>query len=308
MNADSRILEPGQLEGPRGEIRFLFLPQRDLFSRRAGRLRHLSKGNSLGDYLEFLALLADAQQDALDLFPEQSLPDFNELTGRSTEGKPLLDARTWQRHPAWRAGLLMMLEKLSRSVLTPAAREAVSGLLRADDASGEDAADRILAGDLATVSPQELPFIAAALQVYWVHLASSLREDSFGRREQGGLCPVCGSRPTAGIVRSNGAEQGLRYLSCSLCVSEWHMVRLTCSSCETTEGIDYYTLDGSNGSIKMERCGSCCSYLKLMYLSKDSGMESMADDLATLPLDMLMDREGGVRRGPNLFFHPGRSY
>ena len=34
-------------------------------------------------------------------------------------------------------------------------------------------------------------------------------------------------------------------------------------------------------------------------------MDAMADDLATLALDMLMDNEGKVRGGPNLFFHPG---
>jgi FdhE protein len=34
-------------------------------------------------------------------------------------------------------------------------------------------------------------------------------------------------------------------------------------------------------------------------------MEAMADDLATLALDMLMDKEGKARGGPNLFFHPG---
>jgi len=42
-----------------------------------------------------------------------------------------------------------------------------------------------------------------------------------------------------------------------------------------------------------------------LYLGKDGGMEAMADDLATLAMDMLMEKEGTVRGGPNLFFHPG---
>ncbi|HXY55816.1 MAG TPA: formate dehydrogenase accessory protein FdhE, partial [Nitrospirota bacterium] len=54
-----------------------------------------------------------------------------------------------------------------------------------------------------------------------------------------------------------------------------------------------------------ESCNNCNSYLKLFYLAKDSRMEAMADDLATLALDMLMDKEGKMRGGPNLFFHPG---
>ena len=169
-------------------------------------------------------------------------------------------------------------------------------------------ADKILAGDLAAVSAQELPFVAAALQVYWVRMASSLKEDAFSRLEQGGACPVCGSYPSAGIVHSSGAEQGLRYLSCSLCASQWHMVRIKCSSCESTHGIDYHIVEGSNGAIKAESCDDCNSYLKLLYLGKDPQMEAIADDLATLSLDMLMNEEGKARGGPNLLFHPGRPH
>ena len=116
---------------------------------------------------------------------------------------------------------------------------------------------------------------------------------------------MCGSHPVAGIVRSGGAEQGLRYLCCSLCASQWHMVRIKCSSCESTHGINHYILEGSNGAVKAESCDDCNSYLKLLYLEKDRQMEAMADDLATLALDMLMDKEGKARSGPNLFFHPG---
>jgi len=143
------------------------------------------------------------------------------------------------------------------------------------------------------------------LQVYWVQMTSALGEGVFGRLEQGGLCPVCGSYPNIGIVSISEAEQGLRYLCCSLCASQWHMVRLKCSSCESTHGINHYTLEGSTGAVKAESCDDCNSYLKLLYLEKDRRMDAMADDLATLALDMLMDNEGKVRGGPNLFFHPG---
>jgi len=166
-------------------------------------------------------------------------------------------------------------------------------------------ADRILAGELAKVIPQELPFVAAALQVYWLQMATALGESAFGQLEHGGLCPVCGSFPNAGIVRTGGKEQGLRYLCCSLCASQWHMVRIKCSCCEATHGINHYTLEGSNGAVKAESCDSCSSYLKLLYLEKDQQMDALADDLATLALDMLMDREGKARSGANLFIHPG---
>jgi FdhE protein len=307
MNTDVRILEPGQLETPLGEIRFLFLPERDLFARRAERLRFLSNGHPLGDYLAFLAQLADVQQDALNQFPAQSQPDPNEQARCRERGTPLLDARSWIRNPAWRAGLTTILRQMKVYTLPAAAQEAVAALMQASEAELEGRADGIVAGALADISPRELPFLSAALQVYWVQMASSLKEDAFTRLEQGGLCPVCGSYPSAGIVRSNGAEQGLRYLSCSLCASQWHMVRIKCSSCESTHGIDYRVVEGSNGAVKAESCDDCNFYLKLLYLSKDPRMEATADDLATLSLDMLMDKEGKARGGPNLFFHPGRT-
>jgi FdhE protein len=306
MSSDVRILEPGQMEKPMGEIRFLFLPGRDLFARRAARLRVLSKDHPLGDYLTFLALLADAQQDVLNQFPTLSLPDTNEQALCRERGIPLLDARSRPRNPAWRSGLSAILRQINVAVLPAAAQETVTRLVQTSETGLEEMADRILAGDLANISPQEMPFIAAALQVYWVHLASSLREDAFGRLKQNGLCPVCGSYPMAGIVRSGGEEQGLRYLCCSLCSSQWHMVRVKCSSCESTRRINYDILEGSNGAVKAESCNDCNVYLKLLYLGKDPYMEAMADDLATLALDMLMDKEGKARGGPNLFFHPGK--
>ncbi|MGD0886927.1 MAG: formate dehydrogenase accessory protein FdhE [Thermodesulfovibrionales bacterium] len=307
MNTEVRIVEPGQIEVPAGQIRFLFLAGRDLFARRAERFRLLSRGHPLGEYLAFLALLADAQQKVLNQFPTLSLPDPNEQALRREHGKPLLDSRSWPRNPAWRSGLKIILQQMTDAALPPTASETIVSLMQASETGLEEMADRVLAGDLADISPRELPFVAAALQVYWVHMASTLGEGAFGRPEQGGLCPVCGSYPSAGIISVAGASQGLRYLSCSLCASQWHMVRIKCSSCESTRGINFYMLEGSNGAVKAESCDDCNCYMKLLYLEKDSQMEAMADDLATLALDMLMDKEGKARGGPNLFFHPGSS-
>ena len=305
MNTENRVLEPGQMAAPAGEIRFLFLPSRDLFARRAERLRLLSRGHSLGHYLAFLALLADAQQHALNQFPIQSMPDPHEQACRREQGIPLLDYKSWPRHQSWLAGLKMILRQMSEVALPPVASETVASLMQASEPGLEAIADSVLEGDLTNISPQQLPFIAAALQVYWVHMVSSLKEHAFGRLKQSGLCPVCGSYPSVGIVRGGGREQGLRYLSCSLCASLWHMVRIKCSTCESTEGIDQYTLEGSNTAVRAESCNDCNSYLKLLYLAKDSRMEAIPDDLATLALDMLMDKEGKIRRGPSLFLHPG---
>ncbi len=305
MKTEPRILAPGRMEAPAGEIRFLFLPGRDLFAARAERFHLLSKGHSLGEYLAFLALLAEAQQEALNRFPLISLPDHGEQALCREHGMPLLGARSLSRDPVWRDGLTTILQQMNEAALPMVARKTVTGLLQTAEAGLEEMAGSILAGDPDGISPRDLPFVAAALQVYWVYIASSMEEQAFSRLKEGGVCPVCGSYPVAGIVRSGGAEQGLRYLCCSLCAAQWHMVRIKCSACESTRGIDYYTLEGSNGAVKAESCDVCGAYLKLLYLEKESRMEAMADDLATIALDMLMENEGKARCGLNLFCHPG---
>jgi FdhE protein len=307
VSTDVRIVKPGQLEPPVGEIPFLFLPSRDLFASRAERLRFLSRDRAPGEYLAFVAELAEAQHDALNRLPVPALPGPDEQAVTRKRGMPVLDARSLSRDPSWRSGLAMILRRMSEADLPPAARAVCSGLLQADESRLEETADRILAGEFADVPARELPFIAAALQVYWVQMASSMQADAFGRLQHGGQCPACGSHPVAGIVRNNGPEQGLRYLICSLCGSQWHMVRIKCSNCESTEGIDYFTREGSNAAVKAESCSRCKFYLKLLYLGKDPRIEPTADDLATLALDVVMDGKGMKRRGPNLFFHPGGS-
>jgi FdhE protein len=171
----------------------------------------------------------------------------------------------------------------------------------------EAAAGSLLAGAYADVDPGSAPFIAAALQVYWVKLALQLGEAGFSRNVQYGLCPVCGSRPVASIVRIGGAAQGLRYLVCSLCASEWHVVRVKCASCASTKGISTVGIEGASEAVKAECCDECKAYLKIFYLEKNTALEPVADDLASLALDLLVDEAGYNRLGPNLLFAPGRS-
>jgi len=97
MNTEARILEPGQIEAPAGQIRFIIPAERDLFARRAERFRHLSHGNPLGDYLAFLALVADAQQEALNRFPALPQTDPDELALCREHGMPLLSTSSWTR-------------------------------------------------------------------------------------------------------------------------------------------------------------------------------------------------------------------
>lgn len=305
MNIEARILEPGQIEAPASKIPFLRLAGPDIFRDRAERFRRLSQSHSLGGYLSLLGTIAEAQQQALDHFPRVPLPDADRQALCREHGMPVLGTQAWPRDPAWHAGLKEILQHMTAAPLPTLAGNAIARLMHAGDAELEGIASKLLAGDLAAVGAQDMPFVAAALQVYWTSMAAALGEHAFGRLEQGGLCPVCGSHPVTGRVHQGGATHGLRYLSCSLCATEWHMVRIKCSTCESTQGINYYHLDGSNGAVKAESCDECNSYLKLLSMEKDREVDAVADDMATLALDVLMNEAGKARRGLNLLFHPG---
>jgi FdhE protein len=161
-------------------------------------------------------------------------------------------------------------------------------------------ADGVLAGTPATTDLAAAPFVGAALQVYFSSLASTLAAAQVARSEGG--CPVCDSPPVAGLVLG---DDKLRYLSCSLCGAEWNLTRIQCWSCRGTGGIRYLGVAGDQGAVKAEACGACGAYLKLFYRERMPDAEPLADDVASLTLDLLAAQEGWGRSGVNLFLLGG---
>jgi FdhE protein len=299
------VIQPGIIEPPAGGLPELRLPERHVFETRAARLEQLAAGHALGDYLRFLASLARAQHAALTLVRGVLLPDAECLAQCREHGMPPLGAQAWTRSPLWRAVLRQILADLVAAELPAPARMAIGQLQQQDDASVERFADRLLAGDYAGLDRASAPFIAAALQVYWLHMATSLGTAAFAPLPVPHLCPVCGSEPVASVVRIGGTEQGLRYLHCSLCNAEWHAVRIKCVYCDSTKGISYYGIEGGSPAIKAEHCEQCASYLKILYMEKDAGVEAVADDVASLALDVLMAESGFGRNGVNPYLIGG---
>jgi FdhE protein len=110
---------------------------------------------------------------------------------------------------------------------------------------------------------------------------------------------VCGTLPVASVVRVDRGSQGYRYLHCPLCATEWHMVRVTCSQCQATNGITYHSIEGGSQALRAESCDSCRCYRKIFYQEKDMDVEPVADDLASLALDLLMSEAGYHRASGN---------
>ena len=109
----------------------------------------------------------------------------------------------------------------------------------------------------------------------------------------------------ASILRTSAQINNLRYLHCSLCNTEWNVPRATCTACNTDRDVSYRQIDGDDGSVRAECCDHCKSYLKIMAQEKNPGVDPVADDLATLALDLLVDEAGYSRSGPNLLLLGG---
>lgn len=275
-----------------------------VFAKRASRLRDLARAHAMGEYLRFASALARAQAAEFESMPEVPVPDVTQLENCREHGLPPLSIDS-PRHDAWHQSLRRLLEAMDEKALPTQAVRVVEALRESDPTALERDAASVLAGAYTQIDAGRVPFIGAALQLYWAKMALELGNDGRSPEVDFRLCPVCGSPPVVSLVRIGGEEQGLRYLVCSLCASEWHLVRVKCSSCASTRNISYLFVEGANDAVRAECCDDCKTYLKILYLDKDQGMEPIADDLATLALDVLVDEQGYRRLGPNLLLAPG---
>ena len=139
----------------------------------------------------------------------------------------------------------------------------------------------------------------AALHVYWTSLAAEFPEHDLPVVSPRGVCPLCGSLPVASVVRVGGSQDGCRYLCCGLCATEWHLVRVTCSHCQDTKEVAYHAIEDGAEGVKAESCDNCHTYRKIFYQEKILHVDPVADDLASLTLDVLMGEAGYLRPSGN---------
>jgi FdhE protein len=306
-----RILEPGQIETlAQASIPRLRLPDRALvFARRAARLRQLAGGSALGDYLKFLAALVDAQHAALAHLSAPP-PDKAHIERSAEHGMPPLHPSAWPRAHAWRE----TLESLCAALAAPAGfpsgvGEGISRIRRAPSAWIETQATSILEAQNDAIDAHVAPLIMAALQAHWVALAGHFHIEEVKALDVPGVCPLCGTLPVASVVCAQSPYQGYRYLHCALCATEWHMVRVQCTQCGASgKDIGYHSLESTAGAspgekggpaVRAETCEQCHGYRKIFYQEKDPEVEPVADDVASLALDMLLADAGYQRANSN---------
>ena len=176
-----------------------------------------------------------------------------------------------------------------------AAREALDHVCGADAAARDAMVRAVLADAIPVETLADHVYVAAALQVHFARLAARLDADALVPIGNG-VCPACGGAPVATTIVGWPGAHGTRFCTCSLCATQWHVVRIKCVLCDSTAGIAYQEVDGGPDSVKAETCESCHGYVKILHQHKNSQLEPVADDIATLGLDLLL-REDGYRRG-----------
>jgi FdhE protein len=159
-----------------------------------------------------------------------------------------------------------------------------------------DLLERYWSGDR-SASPVEQFFARALLQPYAEYLASrgspDLQSTAF-------VCPFCGAKPVAGILRGEG-EGAKRSLICSLCATEWPFRRVVCPNCgeEDKEKLPVYIAEQTN-YVRVDACDSCGSYFKSVDLTRNGHAVPLVDELATVALSIWADEHGYVKVEPNL--------
>lgn len=315
LRTPEAIAQGAGLDAPR-----LLLPDPSrLFGDRALRLRELAAGHAMRDYLMLMALVCEAQQARVQRGPVPRLPMPQELDAAAQAGEAPLDARSWQREALWHSELRALSQDLLGGLPADSpARPAVLKLAALPEAALEQQAGRLLAGITLGQDLAVAPFVAAGLQLYFTRLVAvcgAAQPAALAPRAPSTRCPCCGSLPVASVTRLGGQQEGQRYLHCMLCSTQWHLERIQCTHCLATDGIRYQSLQPvadaaaptQRPAVEAETCSSCRHYLKILHLARELHLEPVADDLATLTLDLLVSEAGFERHGANLLLLFGDS-
>lgn len=265
------------------------------FRLRAQRFALLSDGHELAPYLRFMAGLAEAQHRVQEGLPEPDMPALDARERAREFGMPPLDRGKFTADPAFDTTLDRLFDLATQIEMPATARLALDRVTRMD-AAGRDAMVRgVLSDAVAIEALAEHVYVAAALQVHFARLAARLDADRLVPVGDG-ACPSCGGAPVSTMVVGWQGAHNTRFCACSLCSTLWHTVRIKCVLCGSTKGIAYQEIEGGPGTVRAETCESCHGYVKILQQQIDPALDPVADDVATLGLDLLV-RESGYRRG-----------
>jgi formate dehydrogenase accessory protein FdhE len=160
-------------------------------------------------------------------------------------------------------------------------------------AAAADGMEPVLGGDLQNAIPSNRLLAWMFLQPYAEYLAD-YRESAIVDGTPS-TCPLCGSKPIVGVLRSEG-DGAKKSLICMLCAHEWSFRRIYCPACgeEREPQMAYYSTP-EIAHVRVDVCDTCHTYLKSIDLTKTGLAVAVVDELATIPLD-LWAREHGYEK------------
>jgi FdhE protein len=281
--------------GEFAEPPFVRLPEPPaLFRGRAERFRALAGDHALAPYLTFLAEIGSIQERLAAGF-RPSPP----VVAADYEIAPLARERFTVDTSVMEVGD-QLLTAVADLEMPATARVAVTTLRSAPLPDRRATFQRVLEDPLPDNVIAEHSFVSAALQVVFTGIAAAIPADVLHPSPTGG-CPVCASPPVATLIVGWPRASGTRYCACGLCGTLWNYVRIKCTLCGSTGGIMYQGIEGDDGTIKAETCDSCKRYVKIMQQVRRPELEPLADDVASLGLDILMRDKEFFRGAANPF-------
>lgn len=291
-----------------------------LFKDRAGRFEALATGSRLQAYLTFMAGLARLQgelaseRQAVEV-PAIAFPSDEVIERARTASMPPIDRDGLAGLSGLRDAVRLFCDRAEALAKPAAAAEALGQVKTADDETIDWMISNVLSDSLPVESIAHHLFVAAAVQVPMALTASAF--DATKLVPVGtGACPVCGGKPEGSMVIGVQGAEGARYATCACCSAMWNEVRVKCLCCGSTKGVGYRAVgeddqaqsassapnEARSGSIrddatvKAEVCDECHSWTKILYQNRNPSLDMVADDVASLGLDLLM-KDTEYRRG-----------
>lgn len=271
-----------------------------LFSARAERFRELAADHQLAPYLRMLAELSQAQADILPKLPPVALPDDDALENAFSYGMAPIARAAMPIDEAMTATLDALFDAAASVPMPEQAKAALAGVVAATADERALMIGNVVSDAIPAEEMVEHVLVAAGLQVHFARLAAALPAARITSVADG-ACPACGGPPVSSSIVGWIGSQSSRFASCATCATRWHVVRVKCVTCSSTEGISYFHVEGTSESIKAECCDKCGTYLKLMQAEKDPAVDPVADDVASAGLDLLVRDKGFRRSGFNVY-------
>lgn len=203
-------------------------------------------------------------------------------------------------HPRELASFLPRAVELARRD-APAGLAAVADRWQSLRREGWEAAlDLFLSG--ATQDPSDRFLSKLLLEPYYAAARMTSRPAPRRTAASHQACEHCGSPPGAGILWEDPAAGAIvRSCVCSLCAHEWRAPRVACPGCaeEAPDSLPRYSA-AEIPWIRIEACDACRTYLKSVDRTAAPEAEPVADEVASLALDVLAQERGYTKLEPNL--------